>query len=39
MGLNGLASFTKRFHIDATTKNLLNTIRASKCTPQRMSAA
>jgi glycosyltransferase involved in cell wall biosynthesis len=39
MGLNGLASFTKRFHIDATTENLLNTIRASKCTPQRMSAA
>ncbi len=36
---NGLACFSKHFHIDATTANLVNTIRENRCTPQRTFAA
>ena len=36
---NALACFRAHFHIDATTANLLDTIRTSKCKPLRMSAA
>lgn len=37
--LNARACFERRFHIDATTRNLLNTIRASRCKLQHTSAA
>jgi glycosyltransferase involved in cell wall biosynthesis len=39
MRTDALSCFDRHFHIDTTTANLLNTLRAPQCTVQRASAA